>query len=570
MAYVNGRWMEREERTQLIESVSKRIRALHKLEKAGKAEYRHQVQLRDDVALLAKLKRVQRAEYDMLYFMHEYFSEADNPGNEDNLIKDPKYTIEESALFHRELCSLLDAQTRGESHSNVAWCVGRNHAKTAYLSNGYLCHQLVFRYSRYIVLVSLTVGEASKFIRWTRNQLALNQKLRDDFGVLMEPHKPRNVMDNNEAFITKENQMVEAKGTGSQVRGLRNGSVRPDLFLLDDLESKDNTNTPEAIQKNIDWFQSEMIEALSADGGRCIYMGTIVCFNSLLDYVIKNRKDFKSKKFPAVLSWADRTDLWDEWKRIYNSDDSESYEKSRVFYEVNKDEMLKGTKVLWESRFPYIDLMEKRENNGIKSFNQEYLGNPTDEERQIFKPEYFHKFIEEDLNGKNIKYYGAIDFAMGKERGDYSAIVTLAKNMDTGFVYVYDVFMERVHPDILLRKAVELTLQYQYEALAVEAQHAQEFFADQLKKELQNVGYPSFTRLQYIKQRTRKQLRIEALLPDIQRGIIKFRESQKNLLEQFEMFPMHPHDDGADALAMAVDVSKSNDNTVIMSRKRSR
>lgn len=569
MAFVTpGKWLTRKEREARITELENIVKLIEEKEKLQPLLIHEQRYLLDTLSELKRLKRVHRAEYDLLYFMLEYFSEDGNPDNPDNLIPSG-VNYENSADFHRELCSLLDDITKGKTRYNVAWCVGRGHAKTAYLSNGYLCHQLVFRHRRYIVLVSETTGVAADFLAWTRNQLKFNQKLREDFGELLSPQKTKNIADNNEEFITFDGQKVEAKGIGTQVRGLRNGATRPDLFLLDDLESKENTNTPEAIEKNKQWFREELLPALSREG-MCIYMGTIVCHDSLLDWVIKKRKDFKSRKFPAILSWSERPDLWDKWRQIYNSDDPDALEKSDAFFEANKEEMLKGTKVLWEARFSYLDLMKIRENDGIKAFNQEYLGEPIDEERQIFKPEYFYLFDIEDLKGRDFEYYGAIDFAMGKERGDYSVIATLAKSRQSNVCYVVDVFMERVHPDILLQTAVQKALQYQYKALAVESQHAQEWFADKLAEKLQEHGYPAYTRLKQIKQRTRKELRIEALLPDIQAGRIRFRRDMKDVLEQFFMFPLHKNDDAPDAVQMAYSIAKESYIGVRTVRKYSR
>jgi predicted phage terminase large subunit-like protein len=568
VAFVDGRWLNREEREERINKLENIVKLLEEKEKLAPLPIHEQRYLLDTLRELVKLKRVHRAEYDLLYFMLEYFSEDGNPGNPGNLIP-TGINYDNSALFHKELCRLLDEITIGKVKSNVAWCVGRGHAKTAYLSNGYLCHQLVYRHKKYIVLVSETTGVAGDFIGWTRNQLKHNRKLREDFGELLSAQKTKNIADNNEEFITYENQKVEARGIGTQVRGLRNNETRPDLFLLDDLESKDNTNTPEAIAKNKAWFCEELLEALDVSG-MCIYMGTIVAYDSLLDWVIKKRKDFKSRKFPAILSWSERPDLWDEWRKIYNSDDPEALEKSDAFFNANKEEMLRGTKVLWEARFSYLDLMKKRENNGVKAFNQEYLGEPTDEERQIFKPEYFHYFTEEDIAGRDFDYYGAIDFAMGKEKGDYSVIATLAKSKVSNVCYVVDVFMERVHPDVLLQTAVQKALQYQYKALAVEAQHAQEWFADKLAEALQEHGYPAYTRLKQVKQRTRKELRIESLLPDIQAGKIRFSRDMKDVLEQFTMYPMHKHDDAPDAVQMAYSCAINSHVSVRTSKKRLR
>ncbi|MCR8983286.1 phage terminase large subunit, partial [Brevibacillus laterosporus] len=367
--------------------------------------------------------------------------------------------------------------------------------------------------------------------------------------------------DNKYEFVTTTGTKVEAKGMGTQMRGLRHGSARPDLFILDDLESGENTNTPELRAKNLHWFRSEMLEALGF-GGLCVYMGTIVHYDSLLNHVLTKRKDFISRKFPAILSWTEREDLWEEWRRIYNEDDPDAKKNADSFYEANKDEMLRGTKTLWP-RYTYKFFMEKREAMGARAFNQEYLGNPVDEESQIFNPETFTYYTEEDIQGLTLDYYCGIDFAMGKEKGDYSAIITIGRNRDTGVCYVIEAFLKRVHPDVLLQEVVTRSLQFQYEGIAVEAQQAQEWFAHKLAEELRRKGYPTHRRLKEIKQRMRKALRIESLLPDIQSGKIRFKRDQRLLIEMFEMYPNHNHDDGPDALHMAYDAAKIRRKRVV-------
>src|SRR5699024_12638705 len=109
---------------------------------------------------------------------------------------------------------------------------------------------------------------------------------------------------------------------------------------------------------------------------------------------------------------------------------------------------------------------------------------------------------------------------MGKEKGDYSVIVSGALNRTTGTLYVYDAYMERCHPNVLIDEVVSHTFENQYEGLGVEAQAAQEFIADRMADELQARGYPAHTRLKQIKHRTRKELRIEAMLPDKQKDKI--------------------------------------------------
>lgn len=574
MAYVtnaNGesKWLAYEERAQYIAELTEERKLLTALLHGGLATDEDLIRLETVLDELERVERVHRGENDVLYFGMQYFSEDGNPENPDNLVPSGT-TYENAPKFHGELCGLFDDISLGRQKKNVAWAVPRGHAKTAWISNIFVTHQVVYRKKKYIVLFSETTDVAGDFISWGKFQLKLNQKLRADFGELMEVRPAMNELDNKYEYITKSGSKVEAKGLGTQTRGLRHGNTRPQLFVLDDLESKDSVNTPELIEKSKAWFREEMLPAMAKDG-ICVYLGTILAYGSLLHYVIEERGDFESRKMSAINSFAEREDLWEQWRNIYKSDTADRADRAQEFFETNKDEMLKGAKILWPGFWSYYELIVRREENGLKAFNQEYQNNPTDEERQIFKPEYFTTFDTEDLADKNLEFYGAIDFAMGKEKGDYSVIATIAKNVDTGTCYVWDVFIDRVHPDILLQKAVEYTLRYQYERIGVEAQMAQEWFADKLAQALQEQGYPSHTRLKHIKQRTRKTLRIESLLPDIQNGKLRFnRLLPQEVRAQFEMYPMHKHDDGPDAIQMAYSTANSGNAVVRMAKVRSR
>lgn len=563
-------WLDYEARAKLISQYEEEQRLLTKLLTEGLAQETDLMRLEFLLDELERLRRIHRAENDVLFFGMEYFSEDGNPGNPDNLIPEG-VNVQNSANFHKMLCGLFDDITKGIQTKNVAWAVPRGHAKTAWISNIFLIHQVVFRKRKYIVLFSETTDVAGDFISWGRYQLKLNDKLRSDFGELLHVKPSMNELDNKYEYITKSNTKVEAKGLGTQTRGLRHGNSRPDLFILDDLESKESTNTPELIEKSKSWFREEMLPAMAKDG-LCVYLGTILCYGSLLHYVIEERRDFESRKFSAIISYAEREDLWAEWRKIYRSDEAGAAEKARKFYEEHEEEMLKGAEILWPGYWTYYDLIVIREENGIKAFNQEYQNNPTDEERQIFKPESFTWFHPDDLDLKKFEFYAGIDIAMGKKgRGDYSVIVTIARNIDTGICYVYDAWMERAHPDILIRKVVDYTMKYQYQALAVEAQFAQEFIADKMAEELQRHGYPGHTRIRQIKQRTRKDLRIEALLPDIQNGRLRFsRFLDNDMVAQFEMFPMHAHDDFPDAVAMGYNIAKDSKAVVRTVRRMRR
>src|SRR5690625_5132166 len=205
MANINGEWLDREARQNRIDLIEKTNAKLEKLRKLGTIRPSQVKTLVSNKRELIRLKRIHRAEYDLLYFMYEYFSEDRNPGNDANLLP-ARQTYETAAEFHRELCSILDEITRSNVQSSVGYSVGRRHAKTAYLSNGYLTHQVVFRHKRYIVEVSETTDVAGDFTTWSRFHLKFNQKLREDFGALLHERSSQNELDNKYGFITTRSE----------------------------------------------------------------------------------------------------------------------------------------------------------------------------------------------------------------------------------------------------------------------------------------------------------------------------------------------------------------------------
>src|SRR5690606_33873360 len=119
-------------------------------------------------------------------------------------------------------------------------------------------------------------------------------------------------------------------------------------------------------------------------------------------------------------------------------------EDARAFYEANREAMDEGVEVLWPEVQPIYKLMTWKWDNGSKAFNTEYQNNPIDEESMIFNPDKF-MYWTDDVK-KSVEYFleyekrfeigMGVDFAMGKERGDYSAITVVAKDRESGVYYV--------------------------------------------------------------------------------------------------------------------------------------
>lgn len=475
------------------------------------------------------------------------------------------------------------------TNAKTAVAAPRGHAKSTYLSKGFPLHELVFRRRKYVIMISETPKVAKANLDWIRDQLKFNKKLRNDFGPLLSPKDQANIQDNSEGFIAwvpeddykRQIALLESASVGGAIRGRNWNGMRPDLIIGDDLEDArpgGNASTPEQRSQLRDWFSQSVIPLGDPKGQKTaiILMGTTVHADSLLMQVLYKRSDFKTKVYRAIIDYPIRMDLWEECRQIYtNREDENRLENALAFYQGNKDDMHQGSKVLWENGKPIWVLMTWKWDNGSKAFNTEYMNNPIDEESMIFNPEKFTYWTESnprrEFPHKLYTVSLGIDFAMGKkERGDYSATTIVAKHKESGAFFVIDSYGDRVKPDEFIEVIVTKVSKFQPDIIAAESQAAQEFFVDILKERLQAEGYPASTRVKKIYQRSRKELRIEAMLPLIENNTIQFSSNHALLLEQFERYGQGSHDDLIDATEMAISACKQKENRIVTSAKRTR
>lgn len=522
-------------------------------------DYQDLMEAVETIERYQQLYRMLRGYYDILYFAYEYFSEERNEENNTNLI--PKgSTIENAPDFHRELTEKL-AEVTQKPTKKIGWGAPRGHAKSAYLTNIFPLHAVLYRYKKYILIISETAGMSQSFIEFLSTNLKVNPKINSDFGEILSANARLNETDNKESFVTHTDIKVQASSIGGQLRGSRFRNVRPDLLILDDIESAKNTNTQDLRDKNLHWFNSVIEPIGDPQKTAIIYMGTLVHGQGLLPNVL-SRPEYDSKIYSAIVSEPDRQDLWNEFQDILTQIENESrLDDAERFYYENKEEMDRGAEVLWSSRFSYFDLMLKKADVGTRAFASEYLNLPSDTESSVFREEYFEFYEKSSIMAGNRtlpKYdvYGFWDIAMGKnKRSDYNAIVVVAKDRVTGAIYVLEAWAEKCRPHKAIDKAVEIIKTYSPRSFGVETINAQYEFYRQLQERLTREGVYG-TRVKDVNPTAKKEQRIEALEPLFEQGYIKLLKNQRLLQEMLLQYPSHPHDDLPDALASALDMSR--------------
>jgi predicted phage terminase large subunit-like protein len=220
--------------------------------------------------------------------------------------------------------------------------------------------------------------------------------------------------------------------------------------------------------------------------------------------------------------------------------------------------MLEGTHVLWPDRESYHDLMVMREREGRFAFQAEKQNEPLDPAQCVFTQTpiryWDDEFKDEQALLTSIGSHWIIagcDPSLGVKNGDYSAIVILAKSTTTKRCYVLAADIARRTPDQIVDRLCHYHQMYGIRRLAVESNQFQVMLVKQLKVRLrqQTRPMPSVTCLE---SRSNKGSRILSLEPELAQGRLIMNRSHKTLNDQLLAFPVAKHDDGPDALEMAM------------------
>lgn len=493
----------------------------------------------------------------------------------------PHYFSRPSPEFHRDLDAIWQqgvlkgryplAPRDARAISRMPGCrravaAPRGHAKSTTLTFKGTMHAVLYGYKHYPIILSDSSDQAEGFLENIRVEFEENGLIREDFGDLQGKVWRNNVI------LTASGIKVEAIGSGKKIRGRKHRNWRPDLLVLDDIENDENVRTPEQRLKLSNWFNKAVSKA-GDDYTDIVYIGTLLHYDSLLAHTLSN-PGYKSIKYKAVLAFSDAEDLWKQWEDIYTDLSNDSHEEdARAFFEAHREEMLEGTKVLWEEKLSYYDLMKMRVDEGEASFNSEEQNEPINPDDCLFQEEWldYYNEAEVDFKDRNFIFFGFVDPSLGKTKhSDFSAIITLAKHKSTGYMYVYDADIERRHPDRIIADILEKERRLRrdfgrgYKKFGCETVQFQWFLKEELVKASAKAGL--YLPVEEVPQTADKVLRIQTMQPDIKNKYIKFSRRHKRLLEQLLQFPMGAHDDGPDALEGCRTLAKKVKKFRIMDR----
>lgn len=301
-------------------------------------------------------QRVYLCEKDPAYFVAYYFTH---------------YLTHKFAPFHFDFIQDFQGLTDG-SIDEAAWVTFRESAKTS-LAKILVTWAIVYKKKRFINWDSYDRGNAEAALVDIANELSSNRRLIHDFGHIYNPnYKIPDPQDMDEikrprrigVFVTNNKVRVEAFSTGQSTRGRLYRNVRPDFYVLDDIETIITKESPTVTAKTIEHIK-ELQGGLGA-GGSVLYLGNYISDTGVMEYLLNGDEDTKglnSKKrcIARNIAIEDQATKVISWPDKYTKTDKEAAE-------INKHISIPWRRV--------VSLESKERMLGTRAYRREMLNEP--------------------------------------------------------------------------------------------------------------------------------------------------------------------------------------------------
>jgi predicted phage terminase large subunit-like protein len=419
----------------------------------------------------------------------------------------PKYAKNQPARFHKQATKRLINNPRW--YETRSWC--RGFAKSTRTMFEVLYLALTGQVKN-ILLVSYSWDNAARLLLPYQINLELNKRLEADYGVQMNPGKW--VMGE---FTTRDGVSFTAVGAGQSPRGSKKEADRPDMIIVDDIDTDEETRNEKRIQDKWEWIEQALIPTVDISANmRVLFCGNVIA---------------KDCCITRAQHHADHVD-------IVNLTDKHGHS--------NWPEKVKDTDIAYiQSKISYI------------SFQKEYMNNPLSV-GTVF-PDMIYSKLQPIKNYTMLVCYTDPSFKESK-KNDYKATVLVGSYK--GQFHVIKAFVEQTTTSNMVGWHYQImdivgdrSCYYYMEANLLQDILMQEFYSTGEKN----------GRVVPIKGDERKKpdkfTRIESLLEPLNRaGKLIFNETEHEnphmmrLDEQFKAFQpgSRAHDDGPDAVEGAV------------------
>ncbi len=492
--------------------------------------------------------RVKKAFKDFNYFRRTYFPHYYKLDSESKLqqeLKDIYYKIR-------------DKKSKNLPGQKFAIAAPRGFGKSTDIALTFIIWVIAYKLKHFITLFSDAIELTELEIEAIKAELEENKRLSQDFSHIAGVGSSWKVGD----IVTKNNIRVKGYGSGKRVRGVKHGTYRVDLAVIDDLENDENVKSPKQRDKLEEWLDSAVDNLGGVDDKMdIIYIGTVLHKDSVLARKLK-LAFWHPKIYKAIERFPKRMDLWDNYESLYKT---KGEDKAHSYYLKNKAQMDSGAKLLWEA-VSLESLMKKRIRNK-RAFEKEQQNNPGSEFATFDSAKF--KVISKTQMPNLVKKFLFTDFKGDSIKGDYFALVAGGFDSEGKKLYVYYSYRAQLKGVKAVNHLVSLYDKERFYLIGGETNGGFYLYRDWFKdKCIETLGVIPNTK--FIHNKDKKEDRIAELefpLSDNDPDII-FVGEHPELFRELDDFPESKNDDLSDALSGLWRLCKLKKNSHKRTNKR--
>lgn len=404
---------------------------------------------------------------------------------------------------HKELSEFLGKKT-GRRKKLVL--MPRNSFKSSEVTVGFSVSRIVDNPDLRILIASETQKNAIKYVKEIKGHFESNVKFRALFGDWVAVD---NTWRDNEFIVNRRKKVLKESTVtaGSLEKGTAVG-MHYDIIFLDDVVSRNNVNTPEQLQKTIDFYKL-LLSILDPEGEI---------------YIIGTR-------------WSP-ADLYG-WLT-----DPESPETGQVDVFLREAIDDKG-ELLMPDVLSKEFLEEQRKTQGEYIFNCQYLNKAVSTELAAFKIDQIRYY---DTPPPGLIYFITLDPAISlAERSDFSGIIVNGVDYKHDW-YITEAIQVKAEPSDLVKIIFDLVQKYNPMCFAMEKFTLEQVLKINLLAEMEKRGVAFPIKDLPTDTRISKENRIRALQPRFENGQVYIKREHTALFHQLIHYPQVKHDDLLDAL----------------------
>jgi predicted phage terminase large subunit-like protein len=402
----------------------------------------------------------------------------------------------------------------------------------------------------YIWIVSDTKQQARGHLENIKAELLDNPLLAADYPAAVG----RGPIWRGQMIVLRNGATIEALGTGQRIRGRRRRQHRPTLIVCDDLQNDGHVRSADQREYSRNWFHAALMKA-GTPRTNVLNLATAL-HREALAMELHRTPGWTSRVFRSIVRWPRNISLWQEWETLYaQMSNPRRAAVAREFYYCHRPAMDAGAIVLWPEVEDLYTLMCMRVEQGHTAFEREKQNSPINPADCEWPEAYFDEAIWfDDWPDNLVVKTMALDPSKGADarRGDYSALVVVGVDR-RGMIYVEADLRRRPTPE-MVADGVEWFGRHRPAVFGVEANQFQELLTGEFDAEFRRQGILA-ARPVPIDNRVSKPVRIRRLGPFLASHRIRFKTQSPGtrlLVEQLREFPLADHDDGPDALEMAL------------------